>query len=386
MSTPKADPMKIANILLIVLFFAIIWLPTVDSFLSIDHTPRLNENRAMAAKPVFTGLANTKEYLAGLELYFNDTFGYRKMFVRMQSSWKRKLFDEASVCDAVIGQAGWLYTTANRMIESFTGLSRFTKQDLAAWQTLLEARRDWLLKQGIAYVVVVTPDKHSIYPEHLPSWLRPAPGPTKLDQWFEYLQQHSTLHPIDLRAALLKAKNEHPVYQMTDTHWNSLGAFLGYEQLIQGISQQLPSVQQLPPDSFTPQPVSGYIGDLAALLGQEKNFPEFQANTMVANPSLPILQTEESMQYAGKKQVVITRTFNPQATGTAIVFHDSFGKTWIPFLGQHFNKVIWVAQCEFDTALIEKEKPTVVIDQIVERIVNTLNPVDMLASDGLSKP
>jgi len=383
MSTTKADQMKTANVVLIILFVALIWLPTIDTLFSIDDAPRLSENRAMATKPVFTGLANTKEYLAGLELYFNDHFGYRKMFVRMQSSWKRKLFGETSVSVAMIGRDGWLYTTVNRMIENYTGLSRFTVEDLAAWQVLLEARRDWLQKRGIAYVVVVTPDKHTIYPEHLPQWLRPAPGPTKLDQWLEYLQQHSALHPLDLRSVLLKAKNEHAVYLMTDTHWNSLGAFLGYQQLIQEISRQVPTVQPLPATSFTQQPISGLKGDLAVLLGQESSFPEKQATFMVSAPNLPKLQIEEAMLQAGEKHVSITRTHNPQAIGSAIVFRDSFGAAWIPFLGYNFREVIFLNQREFDTALIEKEKPLIVIDQIVERIVNTYDPIRLMANDGI---
>ncbi|MFT3868120.1 MAG: hypothetical protein QM715_06435 [Nibricoccus sp.] len=385
MSTPKADQMKTANTVLIVLFVLIVWLPTIDSFLHIDKTPHLNENRAMATKPVFTGIANTKDYLSNLELYFNDHFGYRQALVRMQSKWKRKLFGEASVSEAMIGTDGWIYTTANRMIESYTGLSRFTSKNLADWQTLLQTRRAWLQKRGIAYVVVVTPDKHTIYPEHLPAWLKPAPGPTKLDQWIAHFREHSTLQPLDLRPLLFEAKKSRPVYMMTDTHWNGLGAFLCYQALIREISKQVPAVQPLPDDAFTLKPISGAKGDLAVLLGQENNFPELQANTLVPSPNLPVLKIEESMLHAGKKHVAITRTHNPQGNGTAIVFRDSFGIAWFPFIGLHFRDVIFLAQRDFDLTLIEKEKPVVVIDQIVERIVNTHDPVEMLERDGLKQ-
>lgn len=384
MSTPKADPMKTANTVLIVLFVLIVWLPTIDSFLHLDKTPRLNENRAMATMPVFSGITNTKDYLAALELYFNDHFGYRQALVRTQSKWKRALFAEAAVSEAMIGGDGWIYTTANRMIENYTGVTRFTPKDLAGWQTLLETRRAWLQKRGIAYVVVTTPDKHTIYPEHLPSWLKPAPGPTKLDQWLAHFHQHSSLQPLDLRPLLLETKKNHPVYMMTDTHWNGLGAYLSYQALIREVSKQVPSVQPLPDDAFTLQPISGYKGDLAVLLGQESNYPELQANVFVPAPTLPKLEITETMVHAGKKHVAITRTHNPQGTGTAIVFRDSFGVAWFPLIGLHFRDVIFVAQRDFDLALIEKEKPVVVIDQIVERIVNTYDPVEMMAREGLA--
>lgn len=384
MSTPKADQLKTANVALIALFVLILWLPTVDSFLHFDTTLRLNENRAMTAKPVFTGPADTKDYLAGLELYFNDHFGYRKMFVRMQGTWKRKLFGEASVLHALIGRGGWLYTVANNTIDNYTGVSRFSPQNLAAWQTLLEARHAWLQKHGAAYVVVVTPDKQSIYPEHLPVWLKRAPGPTKLDQWLEHFRQHSALRPLDLRPLLRGAKKKQPVYMMTDTHWNGLGAYLGYQALVREISKQVPAVQPLPDDAFALQPIAGYKGDLAVLIGQESHFPESQANTCVAKPGLPALQTTETMIHDGKKHVAITRTHNPQGSGTAIVFHDSFGAAWFPFVGLHFRDAIFVAQRDFDLALIEKEKPVIVIDQIVERIVDSYDPDLLLDKEALA--
>ncbi|MEI9865253.1 MAG: hypothetical protein WDN00_12025 [Limisphaerales bacterium] len=43
-------------------------------------------------------------------------------------------------------------------------------------------RRDWLAKRGIAYLFVVAPDKHSIYPEELPGWAVKVRPQTKLDQ------------------------------------------------------------------------------------------------------------------------------------------------------------------------------------------------------------
>jgi hypothetical protein len=144
-------------------------------------------------------------------------------------------------------------------------------------------------------------------------------------------------------------------------------------------------VQPLPDDVFTLQPISGYKGDLAVLLGQESNFPELQANFFVPSESLPKLQITETVIQDGKQHVTITRTHNPQGSGTAIVFRDSFGTAWFPFIGLHFRDVIFVARRDFDLALIEKEKPVIVIDQIVERIVNAHNPVEMLERDGLNR-
>ncbi|MFT3782487.1 MAG: hypothetical protein QM790_10780 [Nibricoccus sp.] len=383
MSAPKAESFKVTNTILIVLFVTLLWLPTIDSLFSIDHTARLNENRALATKPAFTGIVHTRDYLAGLETYFNDHFGFRKAFVRMQSKWKRKLFGEAAVSEAIIGSDGWIYTTANRMIESYTGVSRFKPSELVAWQKLLETRRAWLQQRGIAYFVVITPDKHTIYPEHLPDWLKAPPGPTKLDQWLEQFRIHSTLRPLDLRPILLVEKAKRPVYLMTDTHWNSLGAFISYQAVVRELGKQLPHLAPIPESSFQLQADANFKGDLAVLLGQESSFPERQAVQLIPSAELPKIQIEETIQHTGNKHVTITRTHNDKAAGKAIVFRDSFGTFWYQFFGYNFRDVIFLSQREFDPGLIEREKPDVVIDQIVERIVNTHDPVEMLERDGL---
>jgi hypothetical protein len=60
-------------------------------------------------------------------------------------------------------------------------------------------------------------------------------------------------------------------------------------------------------------------------------------------------------------------TLNDKASGKAIVFRDSFASSWYSFLGQHFREVINIRHYDWDRPLIEREKPDVVIDEILER-------------------
>jgi hypothetical protein len=51
----------------------------------------------------------------------------------------------------------------------------------------------------------------------------------------------------------------------------------------------------------------------------------------------------------------------------AIVLHDSFMVMLLPFLSEHFSRVVYVWGDQLDPALVERERPHVVIEERVER-------------------
>lgn len=367
-----------ARALLILAFVVLLWLPALDKMFQLDATPPPNENRYFATFPEFTGLARSKAFIGGVEAYFNDHFGFRRRLVTWNNEWKHKLFQEAPFSSVISGRDGWLFLASYQMVEHYTGLSRFTSEDLSTWQKLLEARRDWLAQFGIKYLFVIPPDKHTIYPEHLPPWLKQSHRPSKLDQFAEHMKTHSTVEVLDLRAVLLAAKQSEMIYPMTDTHWNSLGAFVACQELIKTLSRQLPELRPMPLDAFDRQPLPDQQGDLARLAGESRLEPK--QFTLTPRPPLQPLQQTTGKSVPQKRwpqpDPVITQ--NQNANGNAIVFRDSFGDNLIPFLGHHFGQVVYVWRPDWDFEFIEREKPVVVIDEMLERSFNTQNPANLL--------
>ena len=206
-----------AEWLLVFVFAALLWLPTVDFFTGIDITRAPSENRMPAPKPRFTRLdfSGLQNYVAASEVYFNDHFGFRKRLIRWFQQWKTRLFEDQGVLmkRVVTGQNGWLFYGEEQMVDHYLGIVKFTPAQLQAWQKLLEKRRDWLAARGIQYLFVIPPDKEKIYSEELPVWLQRAAArkpETKLDQLEKYMQEHSTVQILDLRQPLLAAKATAP--------------------------------------------------------------------------------------------------------------------------------------------------------------------------------
>jgi hypothetical protein len=367
------------NRILVGLFVAFLWLPTLDTIFHFDSASPPDEKRLPAEFPEFESTpGGCKKYLAGLEAYFNDHFGCRKCLVKWNNNWKWAFFRDQSLRhDAIMGQDGWVYLAECQMVEHYRGVLQFTPEQLQDWQTVLEHRRDRLAQRGIKYLFVIAPDKQSIYPEFLPPWLTKVRPQTKLDQFLAHMRAHSTVEVLDLRGTLISGRSIAPTYFQTDSHWNPYGAFLACQEVVKSLAKQLPGLPLVPLDAYNLTNRIEPGKDMASFVGL--NLIEHNAVYLLPKPGLPSLETTNIP--FGKSNLLITE--NPQARGSALVFQDSFGRYWSPFLGCDFGKVTYVWQYQFDAGMIEREQPLVVISEIVERNFNINDPLKMQAEDAL---
>jgi len=369
-----------ANVALIVLFIALLWIPLFDSVFRFDPSPAPNEKRALAEFPEFSFQpAAWRDYLTGLEQYYNDHFGFRKTLLRWEHKWKRGLFRESSVTEAMIGRDGWLYLARGGMVDNMLGNLSYNDAQLAAWRQVFRTRRDWCAARGIAYQLVIAAEKHSVYPEHLPTWIPAARKTDQIGQLVAYLKTNSTVPVLDLREPLRHAKTNLLTFHVTDTHWNDYGAFIGYEALLNALTRQRPEIKPLPLDAFEIRRSQQLGGDLAIMLAQERSLVETDHIALVPRPPLTAITTQADRSLSVRQQQkptdpAILVSENPAERGTVVMFHDSFAVALQPFLAQHFNRVLYVWQHDWDTTFLEQQKPDVVIDEIAERSFYRGNP------------
>lgn len=390
MKTDAPKKCRWANAVVIGLFFGVLWLPTIDFFTGVDVTRPQDENRLPAPLPRLPhwNFSGAKTFMAGAENYFNDHFGFRKRLIRWSQQWKSRLFRDESGHKVVIGKAGWLYTGELQMVEHYMGIAKFSPAQLQAWQKLLESRRDWLAARGIKFLFIVAPDKQDIYPEFLPDWLLGATAPsreTKLDQFLNYMKEHSTVEVVDMRPVLLAAKNLAPLYLVNDLHWNAFGGFIGGQEVIRALQRQLPGLPPLRLGDFTwtNQPSAG--GDMAQYLGREpveNNYFVFHAKPEMPAPRV-IEQTP--IDTIWDRHIFCTVTENESVPDNrAVIFHDSFGLPWKPYFAQCFRRIFFMQERRiFSARIIEENHPNIVINEMLERYFNTLVPEELMAKDAL---
>jgi len=127
------------------------------------------------------------------------------------------------------------------------------------------------------------------------------------------------------------------------------------------------------PTPLTKKIVEG--GDLARFLGLAADLPE---EDLWPAAVAGVLHDDSGAPLTWKTLDVISReevtAVHPGGGATAVIFRDSFGEALIPWLSQAFGRAVWRWSYGFDEALIERERPMVVIQQFVERKLTTIGP------------
>jgi hypothetical protein len=354
--------------LLVIGFFTCLWLPLADRLLRLERPPRIVENRAPAPPP---RLAATKQAIAAFprafEAYWNDHFGFRDTLIRLHGLASVRLGVSPSE-KVIFGKSRWLFSDEEVPWRHPSGRAPLTDDQLTRWRRELEARRNWLRARGAHYLFVIVPNKATVYPEYLPDALTPPATPTDVDRLMLELRAHSDVAVLDLRATLLTARAEHLIYHPADTHWNDRGSYAAYTAIIARLAEWFPGISALPPAAFEPirQPASAYR-DLAEMVGLGDYFVH---DAIELRPRAPRRARPAATSVAGWLGHAPFATEVPDASGPRVlVFNDSFGLGLAPFLSEHFARAVYVTRHDFDASAVAQERPDVVIQEVVERLL-----------------
>jgi alginate O-acetyltransferase complex protein AlgJ len=364
---PSHSTRTIPDIALIGVFIAAIFLPPVLGLLGTGRDTNLTEERTPVARPALTldvpGLRNFHRTFEG---YWNDAFGLRGTFVRSYN--RLALWMGVSLSTTIVsGKEGWLFVGEEyHGVESYRATRPFTTHQLKWWQRTLEARRDWLAQRGIRFLFIVAPEKQTIYPEYMPARLNRVGTATRLDQLVAHLARHSDSRVLDLRDALLGAKAHDRVYEPLDSHWNDLGAWIAYAEIAKQLSVWFPQVRPAALGSFEREQQAGFGNDLSRLLSLSDLMPGDRLALVPRVPRRARWQTPDGMPPKPPAPFLVSEIDDP-GLPRAVMFHDSFAEALRPFLSENFARIAYAWQTRLDLELIEREKPDVVLYELVER-------------------
>ena len=360
----RSPARQIADLILILVFAIGISLPAADMALGLDVAAPRAEKRQLARFPVIQPSVDALTKLPKqIKEYLTDRFGFRNSLIRWHGMLMLNGLGVSPSDQVLVGRNGWLYTTDSGVINDHRGANPFTREQLEQWRQTLDARHDWLEARGVRYVVIFTPNKHTVYPEHLPGSITRVSGLTRLDQLVAYLQAHSQVPIIDVRDGLMDAKDQYRLYHRTDTHWNEIGAYHAYRQIMGVINQWFDTPAPVELSDLALTPVDSTGGDLAGMMGLRDVMSERWLFLHDYSP-----QQVQNLTWLQIPEMAVNE--QPDKTlPRAVMFRDSFAESLRPFLARHFQRLVDSRVQKLDTALVEAEKPDLVIHQIVERIL-----------------
>jgi alginate O-acetyltransferase complex protein AlgJ len=364
----------VTDLSLAAIFLAVVLLPPLVMLDGSEPATTLTEKRAPVELPSLTfDVDGLRTFPRSFEAYWNDAFAFRPTLVRSYNALALWLGVSPSA-KVVIGKAGWLFVGDDyHGVESYRATRPFTPEQLELWRRALEAQQAWLAERGIHHLFVVAPDKSTIYPEYMPAALNRVGHATRLEQLLAYLNQRSDITVVDLRGALLAAKAHDRVYERTDSHWNDLGAWVADREISKRIGLWFPQVKPLPLSSFELRRLTR-ANDLALLLSLGDLLPADRLTFVPRVPRRARWHRPEGSAPSGYGSMLISE-IDDSDLPRAVMFHDSFGEVLRPFFSEHFARVLYSWNV-FDPMLIEQETPTVVVHEIVERVLMEDFPLD----------
>ena len=369
---------KILNILMILVFLAMIMVPLVTADFK-GGKVSVAENRFLAAMPKFfteDGSLNTTGLRGGLENWINDNAGGRAKMSELNTRLQYSLFGTSSKPDERIGRDGWHYYYTDDILDDFTGSNLLSEEALAESTGMLIALRDYLAVKGAELQLLLVPDKKTIYPEYYPAGIVNPDGTSRTDQIVTYVNENTDLHLRDVRAALTAAKESgYTVYspRVDNAHWNRVGGYIGVKETLDAMREYMPAVPTLPEltdCTVTPFETSRMFNDAVKVTEDEYEVDPGFACMVTESPEY--MDRFAGIAYGGVPEVYKRHYVNSDSSLPRLLFVGDSYSTLMFFSIQYcFGETVFLHTTDMSALpdVVETFKPDVVLVESVERML-----------------
>lgn len=330
--------------------------------------------RALGGWPAAFAAAFPADFPAAFEAWFDDRFGLRRSLIRWHNLLKLRVLGVSPIPRMIVGEDGWQFIGYDDYVEGYRGTRPFPPALLEAWGRSIQFKSRWLAKHGIRYVFAVAPSKSTIYPERMPAHLGVVSERRRHDELLDHLRAHTDVATVDLRPALLAAKDRYavPLYYPHGSHWNDLGAYVAARELVRAVRRWIPGLAITPLCHYDVR-VHEDGGDdtWASRLYVDDVFSQTWVRLVRARA--PFFKAVE----LGRDEGQVLSFDNERADlPRAVLLRDSFGTAIAPLLAPHFAHLRcfwqWYMDPEALPGAILEAQPDVVIDLVVERLLGTV--------------
>ena len=382
---PAMDPLRLPTVpdpapathawrdrVLIALFVAM--LPAMAALDPLRGQALASEQRRAEDWPSMATMTSPATFASRCERAFADRFGMRSALILAQHLVLVDAFGVSPTPNAMIGRDGWLFwlgEEARSLDSHYRGTRPLGESEAAAYVAEVKRRHEYFRSRGIAYLVVVVPEKFTIYPEYLPAWVAPGEAPTPLAQVRDRLASDGSVPFVDLRPLLLAAKDRGRLYYQTDSHWNLAGAGIAYAAIMARVQVLLPGRLPTIVPPVRPPYMPGlapYRGDISRAIGIPSRFvePDYLPMARVvgdpASVGLFARRTDRNTDHYAK-----VFELNRPGLPLLVMHRDSMALALEPLLSENFRRSVYLVTPGVDITVIDREHPDIVIDETVER-------------------
>jgi len=334
-------------------------------------TPNLEKSSLAPFPSILKDNRLNLDYTKEFDDYFSDQFPFRSFMISAYSGINEFLFKQSGNEKVIVGKDGFLFFAET--LDDYFKVNTLSRNDLLRLNTILGIQKNYLDGLGIRSYFMVAPNKASIYGEYMPAYFNVIGNKSNLER---ISAMDKSMPFIDLKSELMKYKEETGklLYHLKDSHWNNLGAAVGYEAMMEKLGKQsLSLLKQTPVLSLDWQ------GDLTTML-----YPSHIVYDQQFNYTLPEAFT--FTRAIRSFDDIEIESINPAKEGKLMMFRDSFANALVPYLSDSFGQVSYSRVFPHDYRKIETRLPDTLIIEIAERNINwLLQSTPILVSDPVMK-
>ena len=327
------------------------------------------ENRMLAARPQLAVLFGSPgDFIRQFDAWFSDNIGFREGLIALHKIAK-KLENNVQYTDGqyimLIGEQGHRYFayTDGWMIRKYAGKHFVTGELLRGLSDGLGKARQYLEEKGIPFVVMLCADKEMIYPEYYPKSIVRGPEPIELETITDHLKNDRGIDAFNIRDCLLAAKGDYPVFDKVGdvTHYNEIGAFFAYQELMKHIIAYMPEMEAFTIDdvdiTYSDSDIEPGTPDVRLKRGTtyKRLDPSFFDAVPLVHPSHGVAFENEDASLP-----------------TILLMRDSYagdGNYFSRYIPEHFGKtiMIWWSDMAYFAEYVKAFEPDVVAFESAER-------------------
>lgn len=326
------------------LFFLLLIIVLVSSIILPDTGFSEKENRVLASRPALKlDQLVSGGYEKQFETYENDQFPLRDMWITLKATTDR-LMGKVEENGVYLGKNGYL-------MEGFNAPPQ-TQYDATVNAMTAFAQKHSDLKQ----YALIAPNSVNILKSKLPAF---APADDQ-NPWIDNLKDSLTsagVTFIDIRDTFTDHKTE-DLYYHTDHHWTTLGAYYAYLQAaaVMGIDTSSDSYDKAPVSQTFKGTLSAKSGFRSSktdeidvflpngdnTLSSVVNYVEEQKKSASFYDTSKLNTRDKYALFFGGNHAQIKISTPTESNNTLLVLKDSYANSFVPFLAQHYRKIIMI--------------------------------------------
>ncbi|WP_027206058.1 alginate O-acetyltransferase AlgX-related protein [Butyrivibrio fibrisolvens] len=307
--------------------------------------------------------ANFIDKFATIENFNNDHLPYKNELSKINGLIDLYVFRNMESDSVVLGRDNWLFYKKDLCIEDYRGVVTLSEEEINRTIDAFTALKRYCDNNGIEIYVLVTPNKETIYGDYyLPKYIKKDNNYSRADTLCDVIEKN-----VGIRVVFPKDKLDSYVdkgfqtYKKYDTHWNSIGGYIGTCELMAEMGCQIEPLEEK--IIINEKQISGDLANMVSLSSVLCDDKSFSISDYEEEKTYKILEErpEQNLDFFHVKSLA------PQVDKKIVCIGDSFLEMMIPYIGTEFSESFFLHRANYQSGTIETIAPDIIVIDATER-------------------